>query len=185
MDGVAQIEMLDHRGGVGGIVVHVVAVRHLARAAVAAAVMRDDAIAMLDEEQHLRVPVVGAQRPAMVEHDRLALAPVLVEDLGSVLCLDIRHGDHSCYDFPSSTAEICADCPLIIPHGFPFECGEWARRLSRKLAAALGPSISTSSSAGMLRSKSEPNWHDRVTRIGAKPIRHIISCFGAYTEADA
>ena len=38
VDGVAQIEMLDHRGGVGGVMVHVVAVADLARAAMAAPV---------------------------------------------------------------------------------------------------------------------------------------------------
>jgi hypothetical protein len=36
------------------------------------------------EEQHLVVPVVGAQRPTVVKDDRLAGAPVLVEDLGAV-----------------------------------------------------------------------------------------------------
>ena len=37
----------------------------------AAAVVGDDPVAVLEEEHHLRVPVVGAQRPAVVEHDRL------------------------------------------------------------------------------------------------------------------
>jgi hypothetical protein len=52
----------------------------------AAAVMRDHAIALREEEHHLRVPVVGAQRPAVMEDDRLRVlgAPVLVEDLGAV-----------------------------------------------------------------------------------------------------
>src|SRR5258705_8681861 len=49
-------------------VIHVVAVRHLARAAMPAAVMGDDAIAVLEEEQHLGVPVVAGQRPAVAEH---------------------------------------------------------------------------------------------------------------------
>jgi hypothetical protein len=75
VDGVAQVEMLDHRGDVGGVVVHVVAVADLARAAMAAPVMGDDAVALLEEEEHLRVPVVGAQRPAVVEHDRLRPDP--------------------------------------------------------------------------------------------------------------
>ena len=84
VDGVAQVEVLDDRGGIGGVVVHVVAVADLARAAVAAPVVGDDAIALAEEEEHLGVPVVGAQRPAVVEHDRLGVlrAPVLVEDLG-------------------------------------------------------------------------------------------------------
>ena len=71
VDGVAQVEVLDDRGDVGGIVVHVVAVADLARSAVAAPVMGDDAIALLEEVEHLGIPVVAAQRPAMMEDDRL------------------------------------------------------------------------------------------------------------------
>ena len=59
----------------------------------AAAVMGDDAIAMMQEEQHLRVPVIGRQRPAMTEHDRLAGTPVLVEDLDAVFGGDGGHCD--------------------------------------------------------------------------------------------
>ena len=91
MDGVLQVEMRGQRREVVGVVVHVVAVAGLGRAAVAAPVMGDDAIAVAEEEQHLRVPVVGRQRPAVAEHDRLARAPVLVEDLDAVLGGDRAH----------------------------------------------------------------------------------------------
>ena len=84
VDGVAEIEMVNHSGNVGRIMVHIVAVRYLARASVAASVDCYDAIAMVDEEQHLRVPVVRAERPAVMEHDGLAAAPVLVEDLDAI-----------------------------------------------------------------------------------------------------
>lgn len=52
----------------------------------AAPVMGDDAEALAEEEQHLRVPVICAERPAMVEVDRLSVlrTAVLVEDLVSV-----------------------------------------------------------------------------------------------------
>jgi hypothetical protein len=49
-------------------------------------------IAMLDEEQHLGVPVVGTQGPAMMEDNRLALTPVLVKDLSAVFRFDKAHG---------------------------------------------------------------------------------------------
>ncbi len=62
----------------------------------AAAVMGDDAIAVLEEEQHLRVPVVGRQRPAVAEHDGLTRAPVLVEDLDAVLGGDRAHTCSPC-----------------------------------------------------------------------------------------
>src|SRR5262245_12199814 len=94
MDGIAQVEMLDDGSGVGGVVVHVVTIADLARAAMAAPVMGDDAIALSQEVEHLGVPVVGAQRPAMVEDDGLGVlrVPVLVEDFGAVPSRDRVHG---------------------------------------------------------------------------------------------
>ena len=56
-----------------------------------APVVGDDAVALLEEEQHLGVPVVGRQGPAVAEHDGLALAPVLVEDLDAVFGGDRVH----------------------------------------------------------------------------------------------
>ncbi len=84
VNGILQIEMRRHRGKIVGVVIHVMAVARLGGAAVAAAVMGDDAIAVIEEEQHLRVPVIGRQRPAMAEHDGLTFAPVLVIDLNAV-----------------------------------------------------------------------------------------------------
>jgi hypothetical protein len=43
-----------------------VAVGGLGRATMATAVMGDNAIAMMQEEQQLRVPIIGRQRPAMM-----------------------------------------------------------------------------------------------------------------------
>src|SRR2546426_476181 len=82
VDGITQIEMRDDRGGVRGVVVHVVTIADLARPAMAAPVMRNDAIAHLQEVEHLGVPVVGAERPAMMEDDGLRVpgTPVLVVD---------------------------------------------------------------------------------------------------------
>src|SRR5690349_21512012 len=92
MDRIPKIQMLDNRCRVGGIVVHILAVRHLARASVAAAVDSHNAVPVLDEEQHLGIPVIGAKRPAMMEDDRLTPAPVLVEDLSAILGRDRAHG---------------------------------------------------------------------------------------------
>src|SRR5262249_35002322 len=54
-------------------------------------VMGDAAVAVLGEEQHLAVPGVGAQRPAVRERDDRALAPVLVIELGAVFGGDRAH----------------------------------------------------------------------------------------------
>jgi hypothetical protein len=58
MAGILQVEMLGHCRCIGGIVVHVVTLADLRRAAMAAALVSDDPEALGDEEQHLRVPVV-------------------------------------------------------------------------------------------------------------------------------
>jgi hypothetical protein len=51
----------------------------------ATAVVGDHAEALLHQEQHLGVPGVGVERPAVREHYRTARAPVLVEDARAVL----------------------------------------------------------------------------------------------------
>ena len=83
--GVLEIERLDHGCKIVGIAVHVVPRRGLAGPAMAATVMRDHAESILREEQHLAVPSVGAQRPAVRERYDRAFAPVLVVDFGAVL----------------------------------------------------------------------------------------------------
>src|SRR5215471_19665053 len=49
MDGVAEIQVLDDRGCVGSVMVHVVAVGHLTRTSVAAPVDSYDAVSLLDK----------------------------------------------------------------------------------------------------------------------------------------
>src|SRR5688572_6944534 len=91
MDGVPQIEMGDDCRDIGSIVVHVVAGADLCRAAVAAPVMSDHAVALFDEVEHLRVPIVGAQWPSVMEENRLPGTPVFVEDLDAVFGGDRAH----------------------------------------------------------------------------------------------
>ncbi|MBB5278977.1 hypothetical protein HNQ87_000115 [Pacificimonas flava] len=63
----------------------------------AAAIMGDDADALVQNDQHLIVPVVRRQRPAMMEDDRLRgpVASILVENFGTVLRGDVAHGHWS------------------------------------------------------------------------------------------
>jgi hypothetical protein len=98
VDRIAEVERFGERGDVGRVGVHVVAARGLAGAAVAPPVVGDDPETLSHEVQHLVVPVVAAQRPAVVEHDRLPGAPVLVEDLRAVFRLDAVHGLTPIYD---------------------------------------------------------------------------------------
>src|SRR5690606_10688268 len=50
------------------------------------AVMRDNPIPCFHEDKHLGIPVVAAQRPTMMENQRLTVAgsPVLVENMYTV-----------------------------------------------------------------------------------------------------
>ena len=92
VDGVPQIEMRGQRRQVIGIVIHVMAVARLGGPAMAAAVMGNDPKTVIGEEDHLGVPVVGRQRPAMAEHDGLPFAPVLVEYLDAIFGRNRTHG---------------------------------------------------------------------------------------------
>ena len=86
--------MSGQRCQVVGIVIHVVTVAHLGGAPMTAAVMGYDAIAMIEEKQHLGVPVIGRKRPAMAEHDGLTVAPVFIENLNAVFGGDRAHREH-------------------------------------------------------------------------------------------
>src|SRR5688572_2989981 len=92
---IAQIEMRDDGGDVSGVVVHIVTITHLTRAPVATAVMGNHAKALLEEVQQLRIPIVAAQRPAVMEHNRLRAlrTPVFVENRRPVLRGNRAHGD--------------------------------------------------------------------------------------------
>src|SRR5260370_9800059 len=92
MHGVLQVQCFGESGEIIGIGIEIIAVPWLARAAVAAPVMRDAAIAARGQEKHLVLECVGAQRPAMAEDDGLTLAPILVIDLCTVVRGDRGHG---------------------------------------------------------------------------------------------
>jgi len=88
---VADVEGFQDRGEVVGVAVHVVAGPGLAGPAVPAAVVRDRPVAVLGQEDHLAVPRVGAERPAVRERDDRALAPVLVKQFRAVVGPDSTH----------------------------------------------------------------------------------------------
>src|SRR4030095_1136865 len=97
---VPQVEMVGDGLQIVGIMVHVVAAAGLSGAAMPAPIMCDDPITFGKEEQHLRVPVVGRQGPAVAEDDGLTFAPVLIidVDVSSVFFSDsyVRHRNFLC-----------------------------------------------------------------------------------------
>jgi len=72
-----QIERREKFGQIIRISVHFISIPRLARAAVAAAIMRDAAIAIRGQEKHLRFPGIRAQRPAVAENHRSPGCPSL------------------------------------------------------------------------------------------------------------
>src|SRR5438874_1946307 len=111
MHRVSQVQRLDERREIVGISIQIVAVPGLAGAAVAAAVMRDAAVALRGQEEHLVLECVGAERPAMAENDRLPRSPILEIDLRAVVRRDRAH---VCVSFRKKLSSSTAYSPFII-----------------------------------------------------------------------
>ena|SRR5437773_6102005 len=60
---------------IGRYRIHVMAIGGQAGPAMAAPIVGDNAITVREEEHHLRVPIIGRQRPAVAEHDGAAPCP--------------------------------------------------------------------------------------------------------------
>src|SRR5215468_6873470 len=88
-----QIELVRQGHHVSGVGIHIVPSGTLCRAAVATTVMCDNPVTLREEVEHLVVPVIGTQRPSMVEDNGLGVAgtPILVEDAGAIRR---SHGTH-------------------------------------------------------------------------------------------
>src|SRR5580704_5299974 len=85
--------MFGQRGQIVGVMIHIMSVSGLGGTPMSAAVVRYDAITMLEKEQHVGVPIISRQRPAVAKHDGLPFAPILVIDLCSVFGGDGCHGN--------------------------------------------------------------------------------------------
>ena len=62
----------------------------------AAAIVRNHAIAVTEEKHNLRVPVVGRERPAVTEHDWATSSPVFIVDFRAVFGRNKTHRRVSC-----------------------------------------------------------------------------------------
>src|ERR1700677_267027 len=91
VDGILEIERFRELGHVCGIGVHFIAGHGLGGTAMSTTIMGNDAVTLLQEEHYLVVPVISAQRPAVMEDNRLTFAPILVKNLGAVLGGDRAH----------------------------------------------------------------------------------------------
>src|SRR5205814_5139988 len=91
MHGPLKVETYGQCRQVVGVMIHVMAATGLRGAAMAAPVVGYDAIALVEEEQHLCVPIIGRQRPTVTEDNGLTFAPVFVINLRSVFSRDRVH----------------------------------------------------------------------------------------------
>src|SRR6266480_4063335 len=85
MNCILQVKMCGQRRQVVGVMIHVMAATGLCGAAMPTPVVRYHAIAVLEVEQHLCIPIIGRQRPAVAENDWLTGAPVFEINLDPVL----------------------------------------------------------------------------------------------------
>jgi hypothetical protein len=67
MDGVLEVKMSGKRRQVVGVMIQVMPVTGLRRAAMSATVVSYDSIAVIEKKHHLRVPIIGRQRPAVAK----------------------------------------------------------------------------------------------------------------------
>src|ERR1700730_537883 len=88
-----EVEMCGQGRQVVGVVIHVMTAIGLRRTSMSPSVVSYDTIAVVEEEHHLRVPIIGRQRPAVAKHNGLTFAPVFVVNLRSVFC---RNRGHRC-----------------------------------------------------------------------------------------
>src|ERR1700716_4558407 len=102
MHGTLEVEVCGQRRYIVGVMIHVMAAAGLGGAPMAAPVVGNDAITVLEEEQHLPVPVIGTQRPPMMKDDRLRVlrSPILVENLSAVFRGDRVHVEPLCHCLP-------------------------------------------------------------------------------------
>src|SRR5712671_3614235 len=87
-----QIELVEESRHVVGVGIHLIAAPGLTRAPMPSPIVRDDAIAAHPEEEHLRVPGVGRERPPVRKDDRLSGSPILIKDVGAVFGGKRAHG---------------------------------------------------------------------------------------------
>jgi hypothetical protein len=61
----------------------------------AASVMSDDPVSLIEEEKHLVVPIVGRQGLPMMKDDRLRIlgTPILIENIHAIFGGNESHGD--------------------------------------------------------------------------------------------
>ncbi len=85
VDRIFQIKRFDELCEIVGESIHIVAEPGLTGTTMPATIMRDAAIAVRREKEHLVLERIRRERPTVTENNRLARAPVVVKNLRPVL----------------------------------------------------------------------------------------------------
>src|SRR6266566_4039446 len=95
--------------------IHVMAATGLGGTAMSAPVVGYDAIAVLEEEQHLRVPIIGRQRPAVAKHNGLSLALVPLKLHPTFVLKYLQCIAPGGRQFPRNTAQRTGNAMIVGP----------------------------------------------------------------------
>src|ERR1700733_9259946 len=87
--------MFGERREIIRVVIHVVSATRLTRPAMTPPIVGNHPIPMLQKEHHLRVPIVGRQRPSVRENDGLPFSPIFVINIYSISRCDRAHNRSS------------------------------------------------------------------------------------------
>src|SRR6202048_4124792 len=120
-----EVEMCGQGRQVVGVVIHVMTAIGLRGTSMSPPVVSYDTIAVVEEEHHLRVQIIGRQRPAVAKHNGLTFAPVLVVNLRSVFGRNRGHKCSPCLPAPRG---------LMVSRVTPRRLREW-RNSSRRTRA--------------------------------------------------
>src|ERR1039458_1073584 len=93
VDRILQVQRFGQCREIVCVSIHIVAIPWLARPAVTTAVMRNGAMGMRRQEDHLIFPGICAERPTMTEDHGLSRAPILVVDFTVVFGRNRGHLD--------------------------------------------------------------------------------------------
>src|SRR4030095_1618319 len=152
-----------------GIMVHVMSVVGLRRATMSAPISCNDAIAFAEEEKHLRVPIVRAQRPAVAEHDGLAFTPVFVIDV-DVSSVFFSDGDVWHVNLPSGLrcTKTCASRSRVGPVESSSSEPSSSRKVSVNLRSRAGTMPSSCGALSRKGTRLVARFHRSKLRLGSR-----------------
>ena len=148
-----------------------------------APVVRNNAIAQLAEMQHLAVPIVRGQWPAVRENDRLPRTPILVVNLCSVLRRN-RSPGVSLLSVMQMQGDIMPDWEKIYENFSARTASDYSHGMEHVIGQLKAPLVAfvrrgmrvEISAAAHLHNYGNPYSHLNLRKVGIFPCRHRVAC---------